>query len=188
MIGNKKLTLSCIIIFLFHFSAFSQNSPNKEKFSIPKMSGNIELNLPINLYCKPQEKLGFFNSFTNGWASMNMPTKNEVDFTFRIKSWSQLTKQEVNDCSVLSEEYAEYDTRYNTKVCAFLNYPSKSVDLIPTICTPYQYKDGPIYLECKSTNNVIDLSTKSVIGTPSAVELLFNRTQSLTKSICTETR
>jgi hypothetical protein len=185
MCKNKRSFVISIVLFLSFSNAIAQDG--KEIFSIPKMSSNISISLPVNLYCKPQEKIGYFK-FNNNWLNLPFPIKNEVDFTLKIKSWSQLTSNERKVCSIYSDEYNEVDIKFNTKICVLLNYPSKSSDLSPKICTPHQNKQGEIYIDCATHSTVIDLSTRTVLDTPGVVELLFNNAQSITKSSCTEIR
>jgi hypothetical protein len=185
MCKNKHSFIISTVLFLSFSNAIAQDG--KEIFSIPKMSSNISIALPVNLYCKPQEKIGYFK-FNNNWLNLPFPIKNEIDFTLKIKSWSQLTRNERKVCSLYDNEYNEADTKFNTKLCVLLDYPSRSGDLIPKICTPHQYKEGPVYLNCPTHNTVIDIFSKSVFSTPSVVELLFNNAQSITRSSCTEIR
>jgi hypothetical protein len=135
------LSLSCVTVMA------------QSVVQIPSLSGNWELKVPINFYCKIESRLGYFRS-DRGWGPLRFPIDQEVDFTFKLKKWENLTKEELEICNLDEDKISKIERERNWKMCGITSYPSVSTKIYPSICTPQKAKDGRVTLKCDEGKRV----------------------------------
>lgn len=135
------LSLSCIPVMA------------QSAVQIPSLSGNWEIKVPINFYCKMESRLGYFRS-DKGWVPLRFPTDQEDDFTFKLKKWESLTKEELEVCNLDEDKISKIERERNWKMCGITSYPSASTKIFPSICTPQKTKEGRVTLKCDEGKRV----------------------------------
>ncbi len=138
---------------------------------IPSLKGSWTVRVPINFYCKLENRLGFFKS-NQGWAPMQFPIEKEADFTFSVKDWGSLSKEELKVCNLYEDELTQIEKERNWKMCGIKTYPSESTKLFPSICKPMKAVDGRVTFKC-GDDTKIDVDNKVVFSSSSDYTFLF---------------
>ncbi len=179
-----NLIIISILMIFSSEKSFSQSNANKGLHTIETVTGKVEIVLPMSLYCKPKESVGFTRD-NNTWIASKKAVQTEGhNFTINIKIWDQITQKELPYCTSFPD--LKISELKNTKrLCVMTIYDRSPNTIIADICEVGQPKNGPAYIICK--DSIIDTSNRTRIQTiPTALELVFANSQHMTMSTCSE--
>jgi hypothetical protein len=168
-------------------ASFSQSNPNKGLRTIETVTGKVEIVLPMSLYCKQKESVGFARE-NNIWIASKKASRIDSgdNFTINIKLWQQITQKELPYCTSFAfPDFKISELKDEKRLCVMTIYDRYPNNIIADICEIGQPKKGPAYIICK--DSIIDTSNKTFIRTiPTALELVFANSQHMTMSTCSE--